>query len=274
MKTILFGIVLILLLNIGHSSTVPLENLEALWLFDENSGSVANDSSGNNYNGSISGAAWSQGKFGNALTFDGLDDSLIINNYYGVGGTNPRTVAFWFKGTAITDHSWVKWGDPDNGEKYFIRAHPITGGAALRVEVSGGQSYGSTNVADGLWHHLAVVFPEGANSVKDHLLYVDGVLEQNPGGGDLAMNRSTDTNKVYIGAPVTGLEQHAFANGSMDEVAIFNTALSQSQIQNILSNGFESSFVNGIGNTSIPEPECFLLFSIVLLFSLIRFRNK
>ena len=209
--------------------------IEGVWLFDEGSGDVARDSSGNGLHGDIvGGAGWVDGVFGKALEFDGVDDDVTVSSYMGVGGTNPRTVCLWFKGDAAIEHSWVKWGVNVAGQKYYVRAHLAAPECYLRVEVNGGQCYGVTNVCDNQWHHLAVVFPDGSDSVKDHLLYVDGVLEGDHLGTDQDMDTSNDTQEIHIGAP---LENHVHVNGMMDEVAILSAALSADDIVDVKENG-------------------------------------
>lgn len=74
---------------------------------------------------------------------------------------------------------------------------------------------------------------------KDHLLYVDGVLEQNPAGTDINMDTNNKTTEIHIGSPVPGVAQHVFAKGIIDEVAIFNTALFPEDIKAIMGNGIE-----------------------------------
>jgi hypothetical protein len=69
------------------------------WHFNEGSGTVAYDSSGNNNNGNlVNGPTWVDGKFGKALSFDGVDDYVDIPS--GVPssllGSNPKMVILWF----------------------------------------------------------------------------------------------------------------------------------------------------------------------------------
>jgi hypothetical protein len=71
-------------------------DLEGYWEMDENSGLVAGDSSGNSRNGAISGATWTTGKVGSALSFDG-NDEVIATGYKGIPGSTPRTIAAWIK---------------------------------------------------------------------------------------------------------------------------------------------------------------------------------
>ena len=218
--------------------------VELLFLFDDSGGDIARDSSGHGRNGDITGTQWVDGKFGGALEFAGsANDKIIVSGYFGVGGTTPRTTAFWWKSDdAVSRHSWVKWGTNVASQKYFIRGDDtVAGMMTLRVEVNSGQSYGSTNVCDGEWHHLAVVFPDGSDSVKDHLLYVDGVAEENPAGTDFDMDTDNTTTDIHIGTQVPGVNQHEFANGIMDELAIFSVALTQSDISIIMEQGLATA---------------------------------
>lgn len=226
-------------LTVPSYAAIDPGTIEGLWLFDEGNGGVARDSSRNGRDGAITGAKWVDGKFGKALEFDGVDDMVVITGYFGVGGKDPRSTVFWWKGSDAIQHSWVKWGIESTGQKYYIRGDTtVAGKVTLRVEVQNGQSYGSINVCDGVWHHLAVVLPKGSDSVKDHLLYVDGVPEVNPAGTDLNMDTDSKATEVHIGARVT---DHAFAKGIIDEVAIFKAALSVDDVKNIITRGLDKA---------------------------------
>ncbi len=229
--------------GISHSAVIDKDTIEFAYLFDEGKGNVAKDLSGNGRDGAISGAKYVKGKFGTCLEYDGVDDNLIVTGYAGVGGTVPRTTVFWLKASDTRAHSLVKWGRIDAGEKYYIRAHPSGAACFLRVEVTGGQNYGADDMCDGEWHHLAVVFPKGANSVQDHDLYVDGKL-QTKEGTDQVMNTNDQAQEVNMGAKLG----HEFMFGLFDEVAIFNVDLSQRQIDAIRKNGLEGALsVNPLG---------------------------
>ena len=234
-----FSILVCLLLihNITHAAAIDVDTVEVAYLLDENAGNVAKDISGNERHGEIIGAKRVDGMFGGALEYDGVDDNLIVTGYNGIGGTEPRTTVFWFKSDVVRDHSWVKWGINVSTEKYYIRAHPRGAECNLRVEVNGGNNFGTDNVCDGEWHHCAVVLPEGSDMVKDHDLYVDGELQEKE-GGEFAMDTNIASQAVNIGAR---LANHTFMLGSMDEVAIFNVDLSLNQIDAIRKNGLQSA---------------------------------
>jgi hypothetical protein len=215
--------------------------IEGLWLLNEGEGEVAKDSSGNGKDGTISGAEWVDGKFGRALEFDGTGrDKLIINNYFGIGGADTRTIVFWWKSSATSRHSWLKWGINSATEKYSIRGDidQIPGKVILRVDVNGGSRFGTIDVCDGEWHHIAVVLPVDSNSVGDHLFYVDGVLDGDAQGGGGGINTNNETTEVHIGAEIPGIWHDDFANGIMDEIAIISAALNEADIKTIMTQGF------------------------------------
>jgi hypothetical protein len=230
---------LAVLIVAGSHASVTETVLDGAWLFDEGSGSVTEDTSGNDRTGELMDVTWvSSGVFGGAVQILGGDSQVVINGYNGVGGTNPRTTVLWFKGDALIEHSWVKWGENATTNKYYIRAHLDGGDCWLRIETAGGQHYGSTNVCDGQWHHLAVVFPPGSTMVKDHLLYVDGVLEAVTGGNDVGTDTDASAQQVVIGGR---LANHVNAEGLIDDVAIFSTALNESDIRKIRDIGLQGA---------------------------------
>ncbi|MCG9126390.1 LamG domain-containing protein [Candidatus Poribacteria bacterium] len=233
------GILILLLTSLGnlYAAAIDKDTIEVAYLFDEGSGNVAKDISGNGRDGNITGAKRVQGKFGKALEYDGTDDNLIVSGYNGIGGTDPRTTVFWIKTSTTRDHSWVKWGINSAGQKYYIRSHVRGTDCNLRVEVNGGNNFGTDNVCDGEWHHCAVVFPKGGKDVKDHDLYVNGKLQVKEGTAH-GMDTNVDTQVVNIGHK---LANHQFLLGTLDEVAIFNVELSLKQINTIRNTGLKSA---------------------------------
>jgi hypothetical protein len=224
--------------GISNAAIIDKDTLELAFLFDQNSGKTTKDSSENGRDGTIiSGPKFVKGKFGNALEFDGNDDNIIVEGYFGIGGTEPRTTVFWFQSKDSREHSWVKWGPNVDTQKYYVRAHLAGAECYLRVEVAGGQNYGGDDVCDGKWHHCAVVFPKGSKSVQDHDLYVDGKLQIKQ-GGDQAMDTDIKQVEVNMG---DFLAHHAFMFGLFDEVAIFNVELTPKQIDAIMTDGLAAA---------------------------------
>ncbi len=214
--------------------------IDGLWLLDEGVGEIAGDSSGNGRDGTATRTIWVDGKFGKALEFDGKGAKLVINNYSGVGGMNPRTVVFWWKGLNNTSrNSWVKWGVNLSGQKYFIHGYnEVPEVVSIRLDVNGGGLLSNTNVCDEKWHHIAVVLANEPVSVASHTIYIDGKPEEDPQVWGFNMDTNIDTNVVHIGSEIPGIWQNDYAKGIMDEVAILHAALSEADIKTIMTEGF------------------------------------
>lgn len=227
---------MLLLIVVGQSSAIDSAAIEALWLFDDGAGDTVRDSSGHNRHGTIQGdAQWTtDGKFGGGLELDGVDDEVVITGYKGIGGTTPRTTVLWYRTTQQGGQRLVCWGANADTNKYHVRLHDTN---TLRVETQGGQLYSNTpDLADGNWHHLAVVLPEDSTMCHDHLLYVDGVLIEDVGGNDVGVDTDITTNDVEIGYD-QWIQHGTPAKGTIDEVAIFSVPLTEEEINLIMAEG-------------------------------------
>jgi len=259
-------------------------SLVGLWRFNEDNGTNALDSSGLGNNGFLSGEngnvpAWVAGQsgFGDALYFtnDGTDhayvavpssDSLLI----GQTETNPWTITLW----AYED---------SNGTGDFVanygRFLVIDDGTALQLE-SGSSGDGEfytwaranpawqltwgidSNVAPLLdqWEHWAVVY-DGTNLT----VYRDG--NQGPNGGVASMPVTAAIggyphfqDSILIGSELDQGGDRNW-NGMLDDVAVFSDALSQDQIQTVMSGNFSAflpqpllSISNSSGNVVLSWP--------------------
>jgi hypothetical protein len=205
-------------------------------------GDVAIDSSGNGRDGSLAfGPVWVDGKFGKALEFNGKGSKLAIDGYFGIGGNEPRSVVFWWKGGPPPHrHSWVKWGIIGGGQLYQVKGRIVEPNTVLLTVNTGGagSATGTTNVCDDKWHHIAVVLPSEENATAAHQLYVDGVPELDAQVSPGKLNTENQTNMVHIGSEVPGIWQDDFARGIMDEVAIIRAPLSEADINAIMTQGF------------------------------------
>ena len=73
-KTLLFIVCVLVLSMAGNAAA----ELVAYWTFDEGSGDTVIDSTGNGNDGTLMGAQWGEGKFGNALEFNGADQYVEV----------------------------------------------------------------------------------------------------------------------------------------------------------------------------------------------------
>ena len=228
---------------LGGSPTT--DGLVAHWAFDDGPGNAtAVDSIANNNGTLLSNAVdptigWSgdapSTPFGqtSSVEFNGTD-SFIQTDFAGIGGAEARSVAFWVKTEDLATHGIVAWGDSTGtGEKYHLRVNNAEGNGpvgAIRTEVQGGYNIGSTNIADGEWHHVVSVFPEGADNVDQVLHFVDGALDVTGGVAPVAINTDLlDGDSLTIGRRTQGTAQNYF-NGQIADVRVYDVALTNSQI--------------------------------------------
>ncbi len=244
------------------------------WKFDEGSGTVANDSSGNQRNGTIYGnPTWQTtgSPVGNSgyLKFDGLDDYVDVNYISRDAFLLPiYTVSAWFR----VDGNSLDPGDPNRD---FISVTNAGGEHGFLLEIRGNddmrylhrhplsQYYGpdaeniltTATYKDGLWHHAAAV----RVSDNSRLLYVDGQVV----GSDSNATTVFDAPlKVTLGALFSpGYTQGGrWWNGAIDDVRIYNRALSSTEVT-ALYNRNETHYwphyedVNSMYNINEPEEE-------------------
>ena len=177
-----------------------------------------------------------------AVEFLGFN-SFIATDFPGIEADNPRTVTFWFK-TFDADAYFLGWGANAASEKWHIR---LNGGAGvMRTEFQGGQNFATTDLIDDEWHHVASVFPNGAEEGAEILHYVDGVLDEQAGGTSLPIDTaigsgepnwldadSLDPYYVHFG----GVLAHGFGRmleGMMADVRIYDEGLTEERIQAIM----------------------------------------
>ena len=204
------------------------EGLVALWAGEGN----ASDSIGANNGTLVNGVSFVAGNVGQAFSFDGASYVSIPNSPSLDAFTTNITIESWLKGNQLTANSdWkgiVTKGNSSWRLQATSRANTVYFGAD---GVSpNGDLYGSRNVNDGRWHHVAAVY-DGAYM----FLYVDGTLDvSQPATGSISQN----SNPACIGAnakayvPSCGCNEPGyFFNGLIDEVSIYNRALTASEIQ-------------------------------------------
>jgi hypothetical protein len=194
------------------------------WKFDDGSGMTAADSAGN-APGTLSGATWTSGKSGGAVAVGGK-----TNGHVTMAANLPSTftLTFWAKANGYNAND--QWGNVIlAGENYltngFRCGFTTAGTFVFWTNQSGGTLWISSYspAAIGTWNHYAVVYSNGLAS-----LYMNGFLTTINSGILVPDNGGMG---VDAGAGAVGL-----FNGSLDDLRIYNQALSASQIQNIYGN--------------------------------------
>ena len=197
--------------------------LVAAYSFDEGTGTTVTDLSGNRNTGTLRNTTWtSAGKYGNALVFNGSSSWVTISDSSSLHLTSSMTLEAWVNPSSIT-RSWrdVIYKGNDN---YFLEATSYQGsvppGGGGTFGPKGGLVLGTASLAANTWAHLALTY-DGAVL----RLYVNGVQVSSV---SQTGNLLTSNNPLQIGGD--SIFGQYFA-GTIDEVRVYNTALTQSQIQ-------------------------------------------
>ncbi|MBL7999252.1 MAG: choice-of-anchor D domain-containing protein, partial [Candidatus Kapabacteria bacterium] len=152
-----------------------------------------------------------------ALSFDGANDYVSSPNTQSIMGATPTTIEFWAKGAL----QGIGFPLCINTADVAVRFHSTN---RVQLERFGGPSYDMGVVNDACWHHYA--FAWDGTTVYG---YVDGQPAPNP-SATVSFPATSATGTFYVG--VYNLQY--FYTGLLDEVRVWNTFRSQSQIQSTM----------------------------------------
>jgi len=228
-------------LNGGTPTFNLTDGLIGYWNFNDGNGTVAYDSSPTGNDGTIYGATWTRDTpFGSgyALAFNG-NDNYIECPYAGPSGGSPRTVTAWAKTAQSSTQMILSYGgnlvSPGDTFRVGVPAWGNDEGAGIDVS-QGGVSY-KANIWDNQWHFYTYIVPDIPNPrVADLLIYQDGdLLTDIVDSGSLYRVLNTETsNPVNIGRFWPDGD-HRFFNGIMDDVRVYNRALTVDEIKALFS---------------------------------------
>ncbi|MHC4494505.1 MAG: LamG-like jellyroll fold domain-containing protein [Planctomycetota bacterium] len=205
-------------------------NLVGWWRLNDGSGNNAIDSSGNNLHGElVNDPVWVPGVQGTALQFI-AGNHVAVPGYEGILGTQSRTSAAWIN-VNKTSASIITWGPSGSGTKWIMRTH--NGPASIRLECGRGNTYGTTDLVDGEWHHVAaVLIDDGSPDVSEILLYVDGALDPIMAGGTPNQMDTASGVEFRIAYDLNNTGRDF--DGMIDDVRIYDRALSADDIQALM----------------------------------------
>jgi len=247
----------------------PIQNVKAdlttglvgYWSFDKGN---AEDESGNGRNGIVYGASIVEGKSGNAFIFDGDDDYIDLGDDPDFDITGDITITLWFKtdtpqlGFMVSNLDNI---NPDNGYDlaigYTFSVNPgETINFRLASNSNGPSGYDSaqtvSSFTDGLWHFLTAIYtPNGVSRPK---IYIDTVEQSLSYYGIPLSSIGASPGyhlKIAEYSPSSGYFNF---NGTLDEIRIYNRALSLQEIQYLYNNpgGVDTVYVDDDYNSLTP----------------------
>ena len=222
-----------------------------LWRLDEGSGNTAYDASGNDYDGQIQKPAWTSlgpDNMGWCQHFNNEEDK---QNYISISPISALA------GSNVTISAWIKPGlycylydffyypiftqcyyeDGDENDYYYgywlglfgdmprFHLNSEVNPAPFSLSLDTGVSSGAIDMFQ--WHHVTGTYDDA--NLK---IYVDGVLEDTQALAD----EIGVSNNAYIGRPVSSFETELYFDGEIDDVRVYNQALSLAQVWEIMFN--------------------------------------
>lgn len=211
----------------GGSAAEP--GLVAHWRFDETSGTLVSDSSGNNITGSLgSGAALlpSGGKMNGALLLDGGNGGRVTTGDPApLKITGPLTIASW---VYLTAHNGIetifsRYGSgSDRGYQLIVTSAGKAELAVAYTPTTDANAIGNSVLALNTWYHLTGVYEPGVSA----RIYVNGVLEG---------TRTTIPNSIRLSAAAPAIGQIGGGwnecNCRLDDLRVYTRALTVAEIQ-------------------------------------------
>jgi len=236
-------VLVLILISAGNAAET---DLVGWWKFNEISGTIAHDASGNGNDGTINGdPIWVAGKVDGALQLDGDGDYVEVGSV-GISGIDPRTIAGWARAsTTVIPGSTTVFGFAPDGNiegTYFDIEVDDLGNYVVNVQ--GLQLV--LSAVDTQWHHFAATYTGSGGS-----WYLDGQYINSLDGAVGTIDQ------VRIGA---NLEDSSFFPGLIDDVRIYNKALTLEEIKKLMagSKAYDPTPADGALNTETWASLCWL----------------
>jgi len=194
----------------------PESGLVGYWKFDEGSGGIAYDSSGNNNNGILHNVIWINGKINKALGFDGGDSHANVSDSYNLNITSSITIEAWV-------YPFTTSGRREIASKNTAYLFNLQDGkiCSNMYGVNGVFNCSEETVASNAWSHVAMTYD---GSVLK--LYINGQLDSS---FSVSGKIRKSSNPLTIGLQQNNLGS-AFS-GVIDEVRIYNKSLEENEIK-------------------------------------------
>jgi hypothetical protein len=220
--------------------------LVAAYSFEEGTGTTTADSSGNNNTGTLSsGVTWTTGRVGNAVAFNGTSGDITINDSPSLDLTGSFTLSAWVNPATVSGTETLLIKETTSGCSYFLQI--------VNGQINSGFNNGSgciehtttnANLVAGNWYFFTVVLDHSSNTYNSYLNgnLIASVAETGvptPNTQPLVLGRS--------GCSGCGSER---LNGILDEVKIYNRALSAGEVQTLFNAAVGGPAITGLNPTS------------------------
>jgi hypothetical protein len=203
-------------------------------------------------------------------TFDGTDDRVDLGTISSLSSASAFSITAWFKVPTTSDQNGNIFGSVDFDDGVGLKIAYVSGGTYIDATIGkGGSAYAgrrfnsgfssSYDLFDNAWHHIAMVY--NGSSIT---LYVDN--SSSSGFTDANIGTAVPTSTLSGAGADSRIASRGdaastfFFEGSLDDVAIFNAALTSTQIADIYNNDtyadsvqhrytFDTNFNDSVGGS-------------------------
>jgi len=240
-----FGLIFICLVFVASTDAkLTPKNASGIWLLDENKGDIVQDSSDNKNDGKIQGAKWVNGKIGSALSFDGATARVVIPDADSLDLPAAWTITAWiYVNKTESGYGHILGKRSGTGTNYAFRTSQTgTGWESYFWKGAWMGIWGQGSVKKGEWLYMTSVY-DGKAIIT---IYENGVQI---GSGNVGPPPPVDTSEVHLAGWQSNTSE--LLDGMLDEVALFNVALTVEEIENLMKNGIQKTLgfisVNKLG---------------------------
>ena len=234
--------------TVSNAVSGPTAPPVAAYAFNEGTGTTTADSSGNGLTGTlVNGATWAPGKYGNAVSLDGVNDLVDLGNPPALQFGGSMTISGWINaGTFPTDDAVIVSKKTVDGIGYQLDTTQDSGSRTVGFKLTNSAGadmirYGATPLQANTWYHVAGVY-NAASQTMD--VYLNGVLDNGAQVGTITTTQQTSTANVNIGQRAGA---YSFA-GLIDEVRLYGRALTGPEIQADMNTPIGNTWASYFGN--------------------------
>ena len=246
MKNVCWLVVLMVVVSggwVAAEGSDPILGMVSYWPFDEGSGDMAYDSYGDNH-GSLKDPCWATGQIDGALEFNGVDDNIDLGTDSSLKMDLPVTCCAWIKLSSTGSSDMIIALGKGQSNWYYGVFVNIRADGLLLAHIGDGTGKsatdqrwkeGTTVLTDGQWYHVAAVVRGGV----DMELYINGENDGGSYGGTGGSLKYAGTNgSSFIGGTTSeSIGTTSPFDGVIDDVAVFNRALTPEEIEQIYQDG-------------------------------------